>query len=137
MKNEKRGVFVTYKMDGELRGCVGTILPTTVCIAKEIIRNSIEAGTRDPRFNPINLEELPFLEISVDELMEPEDATFEQLDPKDYGVIVRTDRKSGLLLPDLEGVDTKEEQLRIALAKAGIYDYEDYKIQRFKVIRHR
>lgn len=137
MKSQKRGVFVTYKMDGELRGCVGTIFPATVSIAKEIIRNSVEAGARDPRFYPINLDELPFLEISVDELMEPEDASFDQLDPENYGVIVRTSRKSGLLLPDLEGIDTKEEQLDIALKKAGISADEDYKIQRFKVIRHR
>lgn len=137
MVTEKRGVFVTYKLDGELRGCIGTIFPTTECIAKEIIRNSVEAGTRDPRFYPINLEELPLLEISVDELMESEEASFEQLDPKHYGVIVRTNIKSGLLLPDLEGVDTKEEQLNIALKKAGIQPEEDYKIERFKVIRHR
>lgn len=137
MVTEKRGVFVTYKLDGELRGCIGTIFPTTECVAKEIIRNSVEAGTRDPRFHPINLEELPFLEISVDELMESEEASFEQLDPKQYGVIVRTNIKSGLLLPDLEGVDTKEEQLDIALKKAGIQPEEDYKIERFKVIRHR
>lgn len=137
MLNEERGVFVTFKMDGDLRGCIGTILPTTKCTAKEIIRNSVEAGTRDPRFYPINLEELPFLEVSVDELMKPEAATFEQLDPKNYGVIVRTGVKSGLLLPALEGVDTKEEQVNIALRKAGISPDEDYKIERFKVIRHR
>ncbi len=137
MLKEKRGVFVTYKMDGELRGCVGTILPTTDSIAKEIIRNSVEAGTRDPRFNPINLEELPFLDLSVDELMEPERSTFEQLDPENYGVIVKTSSKSGLLLPDLEGVDTSQEQLSIALKKAGIRPDEDYNIERFKVVRHR
>lgn len=137
MLNKERGIFVTFNMDGELRGCIGTILPTTECIAKEIIRNSVEAGTRDPRFYPINLEELPFLEVSVDELMKPESATFDQLDPKNYGVIVRTRFKSGLLLPDLEGVNTKEDQVDIALRKAGISPNEDYKIERFKVIRHR
>ena len=137
MLKEKRGIFVTYKLDGELRGCIGTILPITESIATEIIRNSVEAATRDPRFHPINLEELPFLEVSVDELMEPEKASFEQLDPKNYGVIVRTSTKSGLLLPDLEGVDTREEQLNIALSKAGITLDEDYEIQRFKVVRHK
>lgn len=137
MLSERRGVFVTYKMDGELRGCIGTILPTTDCIAEEIIRNSVEAGTRDPRFPPINLEELPFIEISVDELMKPEKATFKKLDPKNYGVIVSTPSKSGLLLPDLEGVDTREEQLRIVLQKAGIEPDEDYDLKRFKVVRHR
>ena len=134
---EERGVFVTYKMDRELRGCIGTIFPTTECIAKEIIRNSVEAGISDPRFLPINVDELPFLEVSVDELMKPEVTTFDKLNPKDYGIIVRTDRKTGLLLPDLEGVDTKEEQLEIALKKAGINKDEYYEIERFKVIRHR
>lgn len=133
---EIRGVFVSYKMDGELRGCIGTIFPTTESIANEIIRNSVEAGTRDPRFHPINLEELPYLEISVDELMSPESAEFEELDPANYGVIVRSGRKTGLLLPDLEGVDTKEEQINIALQKAGIDIDEDYEIERFEVIRH-
>ncbi len=137
MLRERRGVFVTFYMDGELRGCIGTIQPVTRSIALEIIRNAVEAGTRDPRFHPINREELQFLEISVDELMEPEPAEFKDLDPKDYGVIVRTDRKSGLLLPDLEGVDTSEEQLSIAMRKAGIREDEDYSLERFKVIRHR
>ncbi len=137
MLTEERGVFVTYKMEGELRGCIGTIFPTTQSVASEIIRNSVEAGISDPRFSPINLAELPFLEVSVDELMKPEIATFDQLDPKNYGIIVRADRKTGLLLPDLEGVDIKEQQLEIALKKAGIDQDEDYKIERFKVIRHR
>lgn len=132
----RRGVFVTFKMNGELRGCIGTIQPVTSSIAMEIIRNSVEAGTRDPRFYPINREELQFLEVSVDELMEAEKAEFKDLDPKNYGVIVRTANKSGLLLPDLEGVDTSEEQLSIAMRKAGIRQDEDYSLERFEVIRH-
>ena len=137
MLTEKRGVFVTYYMDGELRGCIGTIIPTTDNISQEIIRNSVEAGIRDPRFYPINLEELAFLDISVDVLMDAEIASFEDLDAKNYGVIVRTPRKSGLLLPNLDGVDSEEQQLSIALQKAGIRPDEDYEIERFKVVRHK
>jgi AmmeMemoRadiSam system protein A/AmmeMemoRadiSam system protein B len=137
MKNKKRGVFVSLKKQGELRGCIGTILPITNNIAEEIIRNAIEAGINDPRFNEVELEELLDIDFSVDVLTEPEASSIEELDPKEYGVIVRSKGKAGLLLPDLEGVETVEKQLEIALNKAGIGTYEDYSIQRFKVIRHR
>ncbi|WP_352418309.1 AmmeMemoRadiSam system protein A [Proteiniborus sp.] len=136
MKNHKRGVFVSLKNDGQLRGCVGTIFPTTKNIAQEIIRNAVEAGLHDPRFIPVTEDELEELDFSVDVLTEPEMATKEELDPKKYGVIVRSRGKSGLLLPDLEGVDTVEEQLSIALQKGRIFPYEDYTIEKFEVIRH-
>lgn len=136
LKKSKRGVFVSYKKKGQLRGCIGTIYPVTENVATEIIRNSIEAGIYDPRFNSITLDELDDLEVSVDELSEPEKASKEELDPKRYGVIVSSGMKRGLLLPDLEGVETAEQQLSIALQKAGIRS-EDYEIERFEVIRHR
>jgi AmmeMemoRadiSam system protein A/AmmeMemoRadiSam system protein B len=136
MKNTRRGVFVSLKKNGELRGCIGTILPTTNSIAEEIIRNAVEAGVNDPRFYSLEEVELPDLDISVDVLYEPEPTTRDQLDPKEYGVIVRSRGKSGLLLPNLEGVDSIEEQLSIALRKAGIKESEDYAIERFKVVRH-
>jgi AmmeMemoRadiSam system protein A len=137
MKNSKRGVFVSLKKQGDLRGCIGTIFPVTDNIAEEIIRNAIEAGLNDPRFNEVEEEELMDIDFSVDVLTEPETSSKEELNPKEYGVIVRTKFKSGLLLPDLEGVNTVEEQLSIALQKAGIKSQEEYIIQRFKVIRHR
>ncbi len=137
MKNIKRGVFVSLKKHGELRGCIGTIFPTTNNIAEEIIRNAIEAGTEDPRFYEVFKEELVDIDFSVDVLTEPKTATKEELDPKVYGVIVRTRNKTGLLLPDLEGVDTVEKQLSIALQKAGIGVHEDYAIEKFEVIRHK
>jgi len=137
MKNLKRGVFVSLKKNGNLRGCIGTIFPATSCIADEIIRNAIEAGLYDPRFEAVELSELNDIEFSVDVLTEPETATKEDLDPKEYGVIVRSKGRTGLLLPDLEGVDTVEEQLSIALRKAGISPFENYSIERFKVIRHK
>jgi len=137
MKKLKRGVFVSLKKNGKLRGCIGTIFPVTSCVAQEIIRNSVEAGIYDPRFLPVEISELNDIEFSVDVLTEAESATKDELNPKEYGVIVRSNGKTGLLLPDLEGVDTVEEQLSIALRKAGINPLENYSIERFKVIRHR
>lgn len=136
LKKVKRGVFVSFKKNGELRGCIGTIYPTTENVAMEIIRNAVEAGIRDPRFYPVTLDEIEGLEVSVDELMEPEPATVEELDPKVYGIIVTSGIKRGLLLPDLKGVDTVEYQLSIALQKAGIKRDEKYTIERFTVVRH-
>lgn len=136
MKAQQRGVFVSLKNEGQLRGCIGTIFPTTKNIAYEIIRNAVEAGLHDPRFIPVTEDELEELDFSVDVLTEPEEASREELDPKKYGVIVRSKGKSGLLLPDLEGVDTVEEQLSIALQKGRISPDEDYSIEKFEVIRH-
>lgn len=137
MQNMKRGVFVSLKKHGELRGCIGTVFPTTNSAAEEIIRNAIETGVHDPRFNEVEEEELLDIDFSVDVLTEPEPANIEDLDPKEYGVIVRKGRRSGLLLPDLEGVTTVDEQLSIALRKAGISEGEVYTIEKFKVIRHK
>ena len=125
------------EVDGELRGCIGTIAATTDCIAEEIIQNAISASTKDPRFNPIAEEELPFLDISVDVLGDAEEiASPAELDVKRYGVIVTKGFRRGLLLPDLEGVDTVEDQISIAKRKAGIYPEEKVKLERFEVIRH-
>lgn len=137
MKKERRGAFVSLKKEGELRGCIGTILPTTNSVALEIIRNAVEAGEHDLRFYPVELEELEDITFSVDVLMPPVPASKEELDPKKYGVIVSMDGRRGLLLPDLEGVDTVEQQLSIALSKGGISPNENYTIEKFEVIRHR
>ena len=138
MYEDERGVFVSIHKKGDLRGCIGTIYPTTNCIAKEIISNAICAATRDPRFSPITIDELNDLEINVDVLTTPEDIEdITYLDPKKYGVIVTSGMKKGVLLPDLESVDTVDEQIRIAKRKAGIADNEKYKLQRFEVVRHK
>lgn len=137
MLDRKAGVFCSLHKDGELRGCIGTILPCCSCIAEEIIRNAISAATRDPRFHPVLENELSHLEYSVDALSEPEDIDSPALlDVKRYGVIVTKGRRRGLLLPDLDGVDTVEEQIEIAKRKAGIRDEEPVKLQRFEVVRH-
>jgi|LSQX01.3.fsa_nt_gb AmmeMemoRadiSam system protein A len=138
MKNDKAGAFVSLKKNGQLRGCIGTIAPTCKNIAQEIIRNAICSGTEDPRFNPVRHDELDSLVYSVDILMEPEPIdSIDELDVVKYGVIVRAGHRSGLLLPNLEGVDTPEEQVSIALQKAGIRSDEGYKMERFEVIRHK
>lgn len=131
------GAFVSLHKDGRLRGCIGTIAPTRETLAEEIVQNAVSAGTRDPRFPPVRPEELDELEYSVDVLGQPEPVgSPARLDPKVYGVIVSCGRKRGLLLPDLDGVDTVEEQLDIARRKGGIREEEPYTLQRFKVVRH-
>ncbi len=136
MTKEQAGVFVSIHKFGMLRGCIGTFLPTTENIAHEIISNAISASTRDPRFPEIRENELADLEINVDVLTEPEPATKDMLDHKRYGVIVTKGYRRGLLLPDLEGVDSVDEQISIAKQKAGIAPYEDVELQRFEVVRH-
>ena len=138
MLSKKAGVFVSLKLNGRLRGCIGTISSTTDSIAREIISNAISAGVRDPRFYPVGPEELGRLEYSVDVLGQPEAVeSIEDLDVKRYGIIVRSGGRSGLLLPDIEGVDTPRQQVAIALQKAGISPGEPYQLERFEVIRHR
>ncbi|HEY8804195.1 MAG TPA: AmmeMemoRadiSam system protein A [Clostridium sp.] len=137
MINTKRGVFVSLKKFGALRGCIGTILPVTASIAKEIVGNAVAAGEGDPRFSNVLEEELEDIIFSVDVLTEPEVALKGELNPKKFGVIVRCGVKSGVLLPDLEGVDTTEQQISIVLNKATISPNEDYSIEKFQVIRHK
>ena len=137
MLTRRAGTFVSIHKHGALRGCIGTIGPTQNSIAAEIIENAKSASTRDPRFAPIQPAELPYLEITVDVLGEAEDIDSEaELDVKRYGVIVRSGHKRGLLLPDLDGVDTPEQQIDIARQKAGIRKFEKISLQRFEVIRH-
>ncbi len=133
---EKRaGAFVTLHSGDELRGCIGTLEPTRSSLAEEIVGNALSAALRDPRFPSVSELELADLEISVDILEEPEPVQdFNELDPKRYGVIVSSGWKRGVLLPDLDGVDTPEVQVGIALQKAGITG-EDYRLERFEVRR--
>lgn len=132
----RAGVFVSLKKQGGLRGCIGTYLPSEENLAQEIVENAIRAATADPRFPPVRPEELPHLSITVDVLSPPEPCAEEDLDPQRYGVIVEKGWRRGLLLPDLPGVDTVEEQLRIAKMKAGLGQNEPCKIFRFTVERH-
>jgi len=136
--SRKAGTFVTIEKNGELRGCIGTYLPIKENIAEEIISNAIAAAAEDYRFGPIQREELPYLSYTVYILSEPELVkNIKELNPKKYGIIVKTMpiafskgtdvvfnghfvAKTGLLLPDLEGVDTIEKQLSIACQKGGI-----------------
>ena len=137
MLSTQAGAFVSIHEHGELRGCIGTISPTRSSVAEEIIGNAISASTRDPRFPAIKPDELPWLDINVDVLGEPEDIDSEdELDVKRYGVIVSCGHRRGLLLPDLDGIDTPRQQVEIAMKKGGIHKFEKYKLQRFEVIRH-
>lgn len=138
MYSRRAGVFVSLKEEGRLRGCIGTIAPVRGSIAEEIIENGISAAAKDPRFHAVEPEELDRLEYSVDVLGETEKIDSpEKLDVKRYGVVVSRGYRRGLLLPDLEGVDTVEEQIEIARRKAGIpEDAEDIRLERFEVVRH-
>jgi len=139
LRTRAAGVFVSYHLrdNDDLRGCIGTIAATTPNILAEICRNTVCAGTEDPRFKPITQSELPTLTCSVDVLgtAEPIDG-MDELDVKRYGVIVSKGWRRGLLLPDLDGVDTPAEQVAIALLKAGIRQNEHYAMERFEVIRY-
>ncbi len=138
MFTKRAGVFVSIKSHGGLRGCIGTIGATTENIACEIVANAVKAAVGDPRFAPIEADELGDLLISVDILGMPEPiVSIDELDVLKYGVIVTQDHKRGLLLPNLDGVTTVDEQIRIACSKAGIGEDEPYQLERFEVIRHK
>ena len=134
----RAGTFVSLKKKRELRGCIGTYLPTQKNIGEEIIHNAISAAPRDPRFPPVTLQELDDLEISVDVLGLPAPIkSLSELDPRRYGIIVKHESRRGLLLPDLEGVDTVEQQIDIARKKAGIGADEPIEIRKFEVVRYK
>lgn len=135
---QQAGVFVCLKIAGNLRGCVGTFQPTEPTIAHETVRNAISAATCDPRFPCILPVELDNIEYTVDVLTQPEPVGEKsELDPRRYGVIVQADGRRGLLLPDLEGVDTVDRQVAIATQKAGIPAGTPVKLFRFEVKRCR
>lgn len=138
LSRERAGVFVSLKKHGRLRGCIGTIGPVTKNIAAEIMRNAIAAGSEDPRFDPVRPEELDALVYSVDVLSQAEPISSPaQLDVNRYGVIVANGNRRGLLLPNLEGVGTVEQQIGIAKEKAGIRPEESCSLERFEVVRHK
>jgi AmmeMemoRadiSam system protein A len=135
---ERAGVFVSIHKLGELRGCIGTLEPRMANVAEEIILNAISSATGDPRFDPITPDELKDLDYSIDVLTKPEPVKSKnQLDPRRYGVIVEAGWRKGVLLPDLEGVDSVEEQIDVCRLKAGIAPNEAVKLYRFEVKRYK
>lgn len=130
--------FVCLKtLEGELRGCIGTIEPARHTLAEEVVANAISAAMNDPRFDPVKAEELSNLRYSVDVLFPAEVAEMKDLDPGVYGVIVEDESGSrrGLLLPDIAGIENAEQQVEIAARKAGIGRDERIRLWRFKVER--
>jgi AmmeMemoRadiSam system protein A len=137
MLDRKAGAFVSLHKNGRLRGCIGTIAPTRDCVALEIIRNAVSAGLEDTRFGPVTEPELPFLTYKVDILSAPETISGpDELDVKRYGVIVSSGSRRGLLLPNLDGVATVEEQVAIARQKGGIPSGAPITLERFEVVRY-
>ncbi len=134
---KRAGVFVSIKKHGQLRGCIGTTQPTQANIIAEVKQNAISAATRDPRFEPVSAKELEDLVYNVDVLKPAEPISgMEELDPERYGVIVRNGYRTGLLLPNLEGIETAAEQVAIASKKAGIGPNEPIELERFEVVRY-
>lgn len=134
----RAGVFVSIKKHGQLRGCIGTFSPTRANVAEEVVANAIGSATGDPRFDPVQTSELDELKYSVDVLTRPEPAPDTgKLNPKKHGVIVECGYRRGLLLPDLEGVDTVDEQIAICRAKAGIAENEPVNVYCFEVKRYK
>ena len=137
MTEQAAGVFVSLHAHGQLRGCIGNTGPTTENVAWEIVQNAVSACSRDPRFLPVTVSELNGLEYSVDVLGQQEPiSSLAELDVKKYCVIVSSGGRRGLLLPDLKGVDTVEQQIDIARQKGGISSREKYTLERFEVVRH-
>ncbi len=134
---EPAGVFICLKIRGNLRGCIGTFQPTETSIVRETVRNAISSATCDPRFECVRADELDQIEYTVDVLTPPEKvAGKDELDPRRYGVIVQAGGRRGLLLPDLEGVDTVDYQISIAMQKAGIPRGSSVELYRFEVRRY-
>lgn len=137
LTESRAGTFVSLHIGARLRGCIGTTAPTTSSVAWEIVQNAVSACSRDPRFSPVRESELDALSYSVDVLGAPERIVSPaQLDVKRYGVIVSCGARRGLLLPDLDGVDSAEQQIEIAREKGGISALEKYTLERFEVVRH-
>lgn len=133
---KRSACFVTIKKHGELRGCIGTIQPESDNLALEVIHNSVRSAVRDPRFLPMERRELAECNFSVDVLHDPEEiSSKESLDPKRYGVIITQGSRRGLLLPDIGGVNTVDEQVSIAARKGGIDLSFPYTLERFEVER--
>ena len=137
--NDQLGTFVSIKKktNRELRGCMGTLKPNQNNLAEEIIRNAVNAATRDPRFKPVKIEELDQLLFSVDVLtpLEPIDRP-EQLNPRQYGLSIKYEGRQGILLPDLEGIDTVKKQIDLCLKKGNIKKNAAYRMYRFEVERY-
>ncbi|MDR1471136.1 MAG: AmmeMemoRadiSam system protein A [Synergistaceae bacterium] len=135
---DARACFVSIKtLSGDLRGCIGTILPVRPSLDAEIIENAISSSTRDPRFPPMRLGEVRGVTFSVDVLSRPEEVRDRaSLDPAKWGVIVSKGMRRGVLLPDLDGIDTVGDQLEIAARKAGISSLDGVRIERFSVDRY-
>jgi AmmeMemoRadiSam system protein A len=131
-----QGCFVSLKIGRQLRGCIGTILPVRATLEEEIAENAIAAATRDPRFHPLLPREWPQTRVSIDLLSQPEPVpSARELDPRVYGLVVRSGSRSGVLLPDLPGVGTVARQIAICREKAGIAPEGAVTLSRFTVER--
>jgi AMMECR1 domain-containing protein len=123
---------VTLRKNGEMRGCVGSVRPTEATAAHELIRYAVASAVRDPRFDPVRLDEVSALTIKVQLLDPPEPTDVSELDPHNFGIIVRCGDRQALLLPGIDGIDTPEQQLLAACQKAAIDPYAPLQLERFR-----
>jgi len=135
-EDSPHGVFVTLHARGDLRGCIGHIEPTCERLSEEVATVAPLAAFRDPRFPPLRPDELHEVAIEISILTPPEPVADKRtLDPRRYGVVVSSGPRRGVLLPDLEGIDTVEQQLTIALRKGRIDAAEAYAVERFEIVK--
>jgi AmmeMemoRadiSam system protein A len=118
------GVFVTITRGGELRGCLGT-LELDGALASEVARWARDSATRDPRFPPVSVGELPDTRIEISVLgplaaIDPLDPGAIEIGP--HGLVVEQGPCRGLLLPQVavEWGWTREEFLSRTCQKAGL-----------------
>ncbi|QPJ62901.1 MAG: AmmeMemoRadiSam system protein A [Candidatus Nitronauta litoralis] len=131
------GAFVTLYQDGSLRGCIGSLKPQTQSLAEEVVRNAILAATKDPRYDPVSHSEIDGLTIRIEVVTPPEPVDdISNLDPKVDGLIVRSGKKQGVLLPGIEGIETVDQQEKICRSKGGIKNNENVAYSRFRVEQH-
>jgi AMMECR1 domain-containing protein/aromatic ring-opening dioxygenase LigB subunit len=129
------GVFVTWRHHGELRGCIGTLALEGAAVDHVVAEYAVAAASRDARFAPVaSVDEARWIkpEISLLQASLPVH-DLRDLDPKVWGIEVSRGQRRGVLLPDLDGVETVTEQLHNAKSKAGIAVDEDCAIRRFRV----
>lgn len=125
---EKRGTFVCLKLDGQLRGCIGSLVDDT-SLVEGVRRHAVSAAFQDPRFLPLAAEELERIQIEVSVLTAPVPLAFEdggvdlvaKLRPHVDGVIVRKGLMSATFLPQVwEQLPQPEIFLTHLCRKAGL-----------------
>jgi AmmeMemoRadiSam system protein A len=124
--SETRACFVTLTENGRLRGCIGHIVPQEP-LYQAVVDNARKAATRDPRFLPVEPDEVDKIKIEISVLTEPQPLRFsspedllDKLHPGEDGVVLRIGPRSATFLPQVwEQLPDKAEFLNHLAQKAG------------------